>query len=200
MNDTKLPTGTRRYAPLGDAISATDAATEAEPLFDPAPASSCTLSGIIVQLASPFPVEVIEIKPGATTQDKSRALALAYADMRVYFERLDAVAGVEAWQSDYQMTARGVLCRLTICGVTKSGIGDYPLDAGDANPATSAEAQAFKRACAAFGIGRYLYGLAGVWVAYDAQKRQITDPAGAARELYRRAGLLQPAAPVRTSR
>ena len=154
-----------------------------------------TLTDIAAQLVAPFAPDQVEIKPGATTKDKSRALALAYADMRVYFERLDQVAGVEGWQSDYEMTARGVVCRLTICGVAKSAIGDYPIDAGDENPATSAEAQAFKRACAAFGIGRYLYELPRLWTDYDADKKQIVDPAGVVRELYRRCGL--PASPQR---
>jgi hypothetical protein len=158
-----------------------------------------TLTDIASGLAAPFDLDQVEIKPGATTRDKARALALAYADMRVYFVRLDQVAGVENWSSTYQMTARGVVCALTICGVTKSAIGDYPLDAADANPATSAEAQAFKRACAAFGIGRYLYELPRIWCDYDNEKKQIADPAGAVREMYRRAGLLQSERPARTS-
>lgn len=148
------------------------------------------LCDIATQLVAPFELEQIEIKPGATTKDKTRALALAYADMRVYEERLDQAAGVENWQTTYQMTARGVVCQLEICGVTKSAIGDYPIDAGDANPATSAEAQAFKRACSRFGIGRYLYHLPQIWCDYNNEKKQIVDPASAAREMYRRAGLL----------
>jgi len=39
---------------------------------------------------------------------------------------------------------------------------------------TAAEAQAFKRACSMFGLGRYLYGLPALWVDYDAQTRQFT--------------------------
>jgi len=92
---------------------------------------------------------------------------MPYADMRAYESRLDEVAGVENWSSTYTITARRVA--LTICGVTKSGIGDYPPDAGDENVATSA--QAFKRGCAAFGLGRYLYNLPPTWCAYDGQRR-----------------------------
>src|SRR5690606_29548632 len=40
-----------------------------------------------------------------------------------------------------------------------------------------AEAQAFKRACAKFGLGRYLYSLDARWVDYDQDKRQLVmDP------------------------
>ncbi len=41
---------------------------------------------------------------------------------------------------------------------------------------TTALAQAFKRACAAFGLGRYLYFLPQVWCDYDAEKRRIVNP------------------------
>lgn len=150
-----------------------------------------TLAHIADDLAAAFPLELVELKPGATTKDKTRCLAMPYADMRAYEYRLDEVAGLENWSTTYQMTARGVVCTLTICGVTKSGIGDYPAE-GDENAATSAQAQAFKRACAAFGLGRYLYNLPGIWCDYDQDKRQIVNPARVVWEMYRRAQLLTP--------
>jgi hypothetical protein len=42
------------------------------------------------------------------------------------------------------------------------------------NAGTSAEAQAFKRTCAYFGLGRYLYYFDGVWVDLDERKRPRT--------------------------
>ena len=39
------------------------------------------------------------------------------------------------------------------------------------------EAQAFKRACTCFGLGRYLYYYAGTWVDLDERKRPKTVPA-----------------------
>ena len=42
------------------------------------------------------------------------------------------------------------------------------------NADTSAEAQAFKRACACFGLGRYLYYMDGVWVDPDQRKQPKT--------------------------
>jgi hypothetical protein len=54
------------------------------------------------------------------------------------------------------------------------------------NAATTAEAQAFKRACSAFGLGRYLYSVPQVWADYDSSKRQFTPPAlQALREMLR---------------
>ena len=38
------------------------------------------------------------------------------------------------------------------------------------------EAQAFKRACSCFGLGRYLYHFSGVWVDMDERKRPKTIP------------------------
>jgi hypothetical protein len=40
---------------------------------------------------------------------------------------------------------------------------------------TVAEAQSFKRACAMFGLGRYLYELPSVWTEFDSQRKRITD-------------------------
>ncbi|MFC2037693.1 Rad52/Rad22 family DNA repair protein, partial [Chloroflexota bacterium] len=103
-------------------------------------------------------------------------LALAYVDSRWYLDRLDAVAGPD-WSDDYEVQPGGtvVLCKLTIYGVTRTDIGEA--ESADQNTATSALAQAFKRACARFGLGRYLYRLPKTWVAYDAQRKRFTDEA-----------------------
>jgi hypothetical protein len=42
------------------------------------------------------------------------------------------------------------------------------------NAGTGAKAQAFKRACSCFGLGRYFYYFAGVWVDLDERKRPKT--------------------------
>jgi hypothetical protein len=57
--------------------------------------------------------------------------------------------------------------------VTRCDIGEK--NSGDVNTATSAIAQAFKRACVKFGLGRHLYTLESVWVPYDGQRKQITS-------------------------
>ena len=152
----------------------------------PAPAAPTNLTEAAPWLLKPFPEAVIELKPSAVTKDKTRALAATYVDMRVYFARLDRICGVTNWSHTITLSERGAVCALTIFGVTKSATGDYPRDAGDENPATSAEAQAFKRACAAFGLGRYLYSLSQIWVDYDDTKRQIVNAPAVVAQLYAR--------------
>lgn len=143
-----------------------------------------TLKDAYGRLARPFAQRLVELKPGALTQDKSRGLAMPYVDVRAYQYRLDQVVGAWGWSLRYQVSARGVVCELTILGVTKSAIGDYPLAGDDENPATSAEAQSFKRACAAFGLGRYLYRLPQVWGDYDSQKKVFRDPGHLVQQMY----------------
>lgn len=142
------------------------------------------------KLCKPFPLRLIEVKPGATTKDKTRALALSYVDARAYQTRLDRLAGVEGWSVAYQpLGERAILCRLTILGITKEDVGETS-DAGDPNAWTSATMQAFKRACACFGLGRYLYSLPSVWADYDQQKKVVVDAEQVARRIYELAGLL----------
>ncbi|MGA1996335.1 MAG: hypothetical protein ABSH45_11215, partial [Bryobacteraceae bacterium] len=48
--------------------------------------------------------------------------------------------------------------------------------ADNENAGTAAEAQAFKRACTCFGLGRYLYDLGGAWVDLDDRKQPLSKP------------------------
>jgi hypothetical protein len=154
------------------------------PLFDDAPpAAPLTLNAIHRKLCKPFAAALVELKPGATTQDKSRALCMPFVDSRAYQTRLDRVVGPEGWAVEYRpLSDRAVLCRLTILGVTREDVGEC--NAADENAATSAVAQSFKRACSAFGLGRYLYSLPQIWAAYDEKKRQIVDVAGVVAQMY----------------
>jgi hypothetical protein len=129
---------------------------------------------LMEELAQPFPADAVQWKPGATTQDKTRALALAYVDLRHYIDRLNEVAG-PGWSDHYEVQDGGkvLVCSLTVCGVTRSDVGEAPPD--DQNTATSALAQAFKRACVKFGLGAYLYRLPRLWVEYDGKR--FTDRA-----------------------
>jgi hypothetical protein len=151
-----------------------------------------TLRDHTVELTRPFPPEQIDLKPGVMTREKTRAIPMAYVDARVYQERLDQVVGPDAWSVDFSVRRFGVVCTLTICGVTKADVGDYPLDDEthrNENKATTAAAQAFKRACAQFGVGRYLYSLPRLWADYDPDKKQFLNPAGIVAALYHAAGI-----------
>jgi hypothetical protein len=68
-----------------------------------------------------------------------------------------------------------VACELSISGLgAHSATGEEWAD--DENAGTSAEAQAFKRAPACFGLGRYLYYFEEVWVDLDDRKRPRSVP------------------------
>ncbi len=137
-------------------------------------------------LAVPFPAEAIKFRPGAPSPDKKRAQALAYAEPRVYEDRLNEVLG-PAWACRFiPWGDQRLLCELTITleddagGVqelVRTSTGEF--DRGDTiAQGTVAEAQAFKRACSKFGLGRYLYDLPVVWVGYDPNSRRLTEIPG----------------------
>src|SRR5205809_5977568 len=68
-----------------------------------------------------------------------------------------------------------VTCELIIFGLgSHAATGEEWAD--NDNAGTSAEAQAFKRACSCFGLGRYLYYFVGQWVDLDERKRPKSVP------------------------
>lgn len=146
---------------------------------------------VFAALCAPFAPEVVELKPGAISEEKKRALALAYVDARHYQARLDAVVGPDGWQVAYRPWGeRAVICALSILGVVREDVGEA--EKGDPNQATSAAMQAFKRACAAFGLGRYLYtDLPQLWVEAAPRGRSwvISNGAAAVQQMYREAGI-----------
>lgn len=149
---------------------------------------------LVAALCEPFPISALEIRPGATNQEKTSALALPYADARVYEDRLDAVVGVGNWSVDFvPWGEQRLIARLTILGVTQSSTGEG--DANDPNTGTIAEAQAFKRSCSKFGLGRYLYALPKIWGKGSVKGKHFMFDDGEAQriltEMYRRAALLQ---------
>jgi hypothetical protein len=139
---------------------------------------------ILEKLSVPFQPEAVFWKPGATTKDKTRAMALAYVDPRCYLDRLNEVLGGE-WSDHYEVQNDGqiVVCHLTILGVTRCDVGEDDStgddDRGPKNKATTSAAQAFKRACVKFGLGAYLYRLPRTWAEYDPVKKQFTEDAQA---------------------
>jgi hypothetical protein len=128
---------------------------------------------IFDDLAKPFPVDAIHWRVGATTQDKSKGIALAYIDARNVMDRLDAVIGPENWQCRYPREGE--------CEIGISFGSEWIWKANGAGP-TDFEGEkgqysdAFKRAAVLWGIGRYLYGLPNTWYDLDAKKRFKTTP------------------------
>lgn len=133
------------------------------------------MNQILDELSKPFHPSRITWRPGALTGKKDKALALAYADVRAYQNRLDEICGMD-WSVSYTPWGDRIICHLTINGITRSSTGEADSDAERSEIAgTSAEAQAFKRACAMFGLGRYLYTLPSLWVEYDAPNQRFTE-------------------------
>lgn len=133
---------------------------------------------MIDQLRLPFHPSQITWKPGAIKGD--RALAMPYADLRAYMNRLDEVCGAE-WSVAYEPWGTDrIICRLTVDGIVRSSTGEMTNESEKSEiGGTVAEAQAFKRACVMFGLGRYLYTLPTGWADWDAAGKKFTDQAKA---------------------
>jgi hypothetical protein len=143
-------------------------------------------------LEVPLDPSVIEWRVTNTAKaGKPRGQVIPYADQRAYTDRLNSLFSPAGWTRKYvvhttanferskdQKTVAKVFvtCELMIFGLgLHSATGEEWAD--DENAVTSAEAQAFKRACSCFGLGRYLYYFSGEWVDIDERKRPKTVPA-----------------------
>lgn len=137
------------------------------------------LQAYLKELYKPFHPSQVEWKPGKVTNSGDKAQAQAYADLRAYQNRLDEVCGAD-WAVSYTPWGDRLICNLTICGVTRSSTGEPSSDSERWEIAgTASEAQAFKRACAMFGLGRYLYNLPDVWAEFDPQRKRFTEQGAA---------------------
>src|SRR6202030_3694146 len=158
--------------------------------------TALTLTGtkieeLIAGLEVPFHPSVIEWRVTNTSKGGSpRGQVMPYADQRAYSDRLNTLFTPAGWTRKYaihtsanferskdQKIAAKVLvtCELTIFGLgSHSATGEEWAD--DDNSCTAAEAQAFKRSCACFGLGRYLYYFTGTWVDLDDRKRPKSVP------------------------
>jgi hypothetical protein len=146
----------------------------------------------VALLEVPFDSRVIEWRVTNTSKGNgsNRGQVIPYADQRAYTDRLNALFSPAGWTRRYtvhtsanfqrakddKITAKVfVTCDLTIFGIgSHSATGEEWAD--DENAGTAAEAQAFKRSCACFGLGRYLYHFTGTWVDLDDRKRARTIP------------------------
>jgi hypothetical protein len=119
-----------------------------------------------------------------------RGQVVPYADQRAYTDRLNALFTPAGWTRRYTIHTSANFERskdqkivakvMVTCEVTVFGLGSHSATgeewADDDNAVTSAEAQAFKRACACLGLGRYLYYFTGTWVDLDEHKRPKSVP------------------------
>ena len=128
---------------------------------------------LLEALSQPFPASAVSWRAGSTTRDKKRAQALPYAEPRVYEDVLNRVVPGD-WGCRFLPWGESgrIICELTIHGVVRASTGEE--NDGFA-PGTAAEAQAFKRACSKFGLGRYLYDVPIEWVGFDEQKKRLLE-------------------------
>jgi hypothetical protein len=165
---------------------------------------------ILAQLEAPFATEEIKWRVTHTTRDRKKGAVLPYVDQRAYTDRLNRVLTPSGWTREYIVTTVSNICRmadkdrtiqtgkiLVTCIVTIPGVGTHTGSgeewADNENAMTSAEAQAFKRGCSCFGLGRYFYDFEEQWVELDDYKRpkrtpQLTMPARQQRTEERPAG------------
>jgi len=170
------------------------------PAFDPPsqmPAAVHTfpterIKVLIAALEVPFEPSQIEWRVMNTTKNQQppRGQVVPYADQRAYTDRLNALFTPAGWTRKYTIHTSANFERsrdqkivakvLVTCDLTIFGLGSHSATgeewADDDNAGTAAEAQAFKRAAACFGLGRYLYYFTGTWVDLDERKRPKAVP------------------------
>jgi hypothetical protein len=150
------------------------------------------LNALFAQLTEPFDPSEIKWRVTHTTRDGSRGAVIAFADPRAYSDRLNHVFTPSGWTRAYEVNTVSSVTRmkkdkliqtgkvLVTCTVTIAGIGTHA-DSGEEwadeeNAMTSAQAQAFKRACTCFGLGRYLYNFAEMWVPLNQHRQPLHFP------------------------
>ncbi len=128
------------------------------------------LNALFAQLTEPFDPSEIKWRVTHTTRDGSRGAVIAFADPRAYSDRLNQIFTPSGWTRTYEVNTVSSVTRmkkdkliqtgkvLVTCTVTIAGLGTHA-DSGEEwadeeNAMTSAQAQAFKRACICFGLGR----------------------------------------------
>jgi hypothetical protein len=147
---------------------------------------------LLAALAEPFDPSEIKWRVTHTTQDGRRGAVVAFADPRAYTDRLNHVFTPTGWTRTYNVTTISAVSRqkrdkliqtgkvLVTCTVTIHGLGCHSGSgeewADEQNAMTSAEAQAFKRACTCFCLGRYLYKFAEMWVPLNEHRQPLEYP------------------------
>ena len=119
-------------------------------------------------LSAPFQSGDIEWRVSATTQDKTKGLAVAYVTNRAIQNRLDDTVGVDGWYNEFVPWKNG---SAQLCGISiyfagqKVWLTKYDgADDSDIEAVKGGLSDSMKRAAVEWGIGRYLYGMPQIWV------------------------------------
>ena len=154
--------------------------------------SGLDVTALLAELEVPFSPDQVRWRVTNTTSDKKRGQIVPYADSRAYTDRLNSLFTPHGWTREYKVETMTNITRvkkgesilsgkvLVTCTVTILGIGSHSGTgeewADDDNGMTSADAQAFKRACSCFGLGRYFYEFNAVWVDLDRNRQPVRTP------------------------
>ena len=145
------------------------------------------LKQVLADLEVPFPPEVVQWRVTNTSNDKKRGQVVAYADPRAYTDRLNQLFSPQGWTRDYRVETMSNITRvkrgeavvtgkvLVTCTVSITGLGEHSGTGEEWADSdfglTAADAQAFKRACSVFGLGRYFYHFHAPWVDLDEHRQ-----------------------------
>ena len=154
--------------------------------------SGLDVTKLLAELEVPFSPDQVRWRVTNTTNDKKRGQVVPYADSRAYTDRLNALFTPQGWTREYKVETMTNITRikkgesilsgkvLVTCTVTILGIGSHSGTgeewADDDNGMTSADAQAFKRACSCVGLGRYFYDIPPIWVDLDQNRQPVRTP------------------------
>ena len=70
------------------------------------------MNNLLEKLREPFSKDELEFRVGATNNDKTMGLALAYVQARAIQNRLDDLFGVNGWTTRYKEVGAGFICYL----------------------------------------------------------------------------------------
>ena len=159
------------------------------------------------KLREPIPLDGLQFFPGATNQDKTQGLVLAYIDATFAADRLDEACGPENWDLASEEVREGdkVICvrrtlRLQVAPDKWVGRADYgyPNTDDDAEPLKSMASDGLKRCLWLWGGGRELRHAPQLWHPLVGEGKYKRFAAGV-REAYAKAaegGATEPPAPA----
>lgn len=125
-------------------------------------------SGLINGLMECEYPHIIKGRISATTQDKSKGLAVPYVTNRAIQNRLDSTVGIDGWQNEFKPWKDG---KAQLCGISiyfqqqKQWLTKWDgADDSDFESVKGGLSDSMKRAAVEWGVGRYLYGMTQIWV------------------------------------
>lgn len=144
---------------LTEEIAERDEADEQAAMF---PVESDSLGDFIPHLRRPFTAEAVGFKVQATWgggegQAPTDGMVVTYIDARLAGERLNLVCP-DAWSPEYEpIPGGGLLCKLTVAGVTRPDMSDDYTGKG-------LYSDALKRAAVHFGVGVSVYAMPKIFL------------------------------------